>query len=136
MKLYHGTAQEFTRFDMTFAVRQEAASNGYLGVWLTKTPEAAGAFGPVVLEVEANFNSTKIIKVEHLRRWHDESRQVIDARAYYDTIRRKLMEKHYDSIFIEEASHLNSQIYVALCPEKLNILGPIKITAPYVVETD
>lgn len=136
MKLYHGTAQEFARFDMAFAVRPEAASNGYLGVWLTKTPEAAGAFGPVVLEVEANFTSTKIIKVEHLRRWHDESRQVIDARTYYDTLRGKLMNMHYDSIFIEEASHLNSQIYVALCPEKLNILGPIKITAPYVVETN
>lgn len=136
MKLYHGTAQEFARFDMAFAVRPEAASNGYLGVWLTKTPEAACAFGPVVLEVEANFNSTKIIKIDHLRRWHDESRQVEDARIYYDTLRGKLMNMHYDSIFIEEASHLKSQIYVALCPEKLHINGPIETTAPYVVETN
>ena len=109
MKLYHGTAQEFARFDMAFAVRPEAASNGYLGVWLTKTPEAAGAFGPVVLEVEANFNSTKIIKIDHLRRWH-ESRQVEDARIYYDTRRGA------------EANLVIGDLHLKLCARSLRVL--------------
>jgi hypothetical protein len=123
MILHHATAETFEHFDLRFLGNGENHANGALGVWLAVSDSWISGFGANVLDVETDFSSTMTMTPTELRKIAADAWKLdIDAVEHHAEVRRKLMEKGFDSIaIVEDGGAID--MYVAMDLDKVRIVN-------------
>jgi len=133
MTVYHGTDLMFSEFRFDVAAPPNGASNGYLGVWLSKTPRLAERFGQYCLTVSAHVGRTYSMPLTELVRLHDEVQSRVRQRSadadlavierdFYASVHIKLLGGGFDFIDIVEDSG-RVHMCVGLVTANLTILS-------------
>lgn len=98
---YHGSDYKFDTF-------QEYKSNGpsALGIFVTDSKDLAELFGDNLYLVNINYFKPYILKQEE---WNDIREEHATDTSYFINMRKNLIDKGYDSIFIKEDEWTSSR---------------------------
>lgn len=125
MKAYHGTDNEFDRFDSSFfgqntdgnASDETMAQTARLGFWFTSNPDFAATVYDKVMECELSIeNPLEVDTLDTLTFWMESQEKSGEE------IREMLMEQGYDGIIVENDEEFEGTSYVAFDPHQINIL--------------
>lgn len=124
MIAYHGTNNDFDRFDSSFfgqntddnASSESFAQTARLGFWFTSNSDMAAKVYDRVLECELSIeNPLEVDSLETLAYW------VESQEKSGEELREMLADQGYDGIIVENDEEFEGTSYVVFEPEQITI---------------
>lgn len=124
MIAYHGTNNDFGRFDSSFfgqntddnASSESFAQTARLGFWFTSNSDMAAKVYDKVLECELSIdNPLEVDSLETLAYWVESQEKSAEE------LREMLICQGYDGIIVENDEEFEGTSYVAFEPEQITI---------------